>query len=110
LKPVTLVGKQLFLSVGDNLSLALDEDGSIWQNDGGISALSMEDGALSIIDPATVTEHDIIYGWSAGPPISAPIGRRIYACYNTTQYAYQLYAIASIPDIRCTAVAIQVTP
>jgi len=111
----TLLGQEVFLSVGTALTMNLDEDGLLWDQNGDVGCISMTDGSISFLPPSAVTNDCIIGPWTSDPMFNAeiipPLGLGPVGCQNTTANSYQMFCFSGAPPLpSCTGVVLQVIP
>lgn len=105
----------MFLSVGQTLTMALDEDGFLWDQAGNIGCISTGDGSVSFVAPEIFAKSCLLPGkWTSDATDNAailpPSGYGAAGCANTTSDAYQMYCFSGSPPIpSCTGVLLQVT-
>lgn len=108
----SLNGQQVILSKGANLTMTLDQNGLIWDQNGDVCAVSKADGSINFLPPSAVTSNYITGPWSSDPSQGASIslaGYTAYGCDNATASAYQMYCFSTTPaQPSCTNVALQV--
>ena len=111
----TLNGQQVILSKGTNLTMTLDKNGIIRDQNGDIAVVSKADGSIDFIPASAVTNAFITGPWSSNPSqnaaINLPAGYVPYGCANTTASAYQMFAFTTSPAAMpsCTNVLLQVS-
>jgi hypothetical protein len=110
----SLNGQQVILSKGANLTMTLDKNGLIWDQNGDVCAVSKADGSINFLSPTAITSDYITGPWSSSGSEQAAIsldGYTAYGCENTTASAYQMYCFSTTPaQPSCTNVLLQVFP
>src|SRR5271169_3995078 len=53
----TLLGDEVFLSVGSNLTMSLDEHGLLWDQFGNVGCISETDGSINFLPPSAATHN-----------------------------------------------------
>ena len=111
----TLLGDEVFLSVGSNLTLSLDVNGLLWDQFGNVGCISETDGSINFLPPSAATNNCITGPWtsdsSSDAQLIAPSGLGAVGCANTTANAYQMFCFSGAPPLpSCTGVVLQVIP
>lgn len=109
----SLNGQQVILTKGANLTMTLDVNGLLWDQNGEVGCVSMTDGSINFLPPTAIDSTVITGPWSSnssqGAAIIPPSGLSAYGCDNTTATAYQMFAFSTIPAMpSCTGVLLQV--
>ena len=109
----TLNGQQVILSKGTNLTMTLDVNGLLWDQNGDVGCVSIADGSIDFLPPTAIDNTYITGPWSSdnsqGAAIIPPSGLVAYGCDNTTATAYQMFAFSTSPPMpSCTNVLLQV--
>jgi hypothetical protein len=116
LRRLTSIGQQVFLQNGSKLTMTLDENKFLRDQDDYIGVITQSDGSLRFSLPSEVEDDDIVTGWTSKPRSNArlgpPPGCGVFACLNTTANAHQMFCLTTIPppSQSCTGVAMQVIP
>ena len=110
----SLAGHQVILSKGTNLTMTLDVNGLLWDQNSDVGCVSTNDGSINFLPPTAIDSTCIIGPWrsdsSQGAVIIPPSGLTAYGCDNTTANAYQMFAFSASPTAMpsCTNVLLQV--
>jgi hypothetical protein len=108
----SLNGPQVILTKGANLTMTLDKNGLIWDQNGDVCAVSKADGSINFLPPTAVTSDYITGPWSSDSTQGAAIslsGYTAYGCENSTAAAYQMFCFSTTPaQPSCTNVLLQV--
>jgi hypothetical protein len=108
----TLSGANVILSEGANLTMTLDKNGILWDQNGDVGIIA-SDGSIQFISPSSVTASDISGPWISNSTENAeiipPSGLAAYGC-SVGPTTYGMFAFASSPTSNpsCTVVALQV--